>query len=50
MAKAEMKKLPLKEKVTNIVNIKQLHHEVQALLDQESTRNEEVDVHQLEVA
>ena len=48
MAKAEMKKLSLQEKVTKIVEIKQLQQEVQDLWDQEGTRNEEVEVHQSE--
>ena len=50
MTNPKMKKLPLKEKVTNIVEIKQLQQEVQALHDQEWTRNEEVVAYQLETS
>ena len=43
-----MKKLPFQDKVTKMEEIKQLQHEVQALLDQERTREVEVEAHQSE--
>ena len=46
--KVEMKKLPFQEKVMKMVEIKQLQQEVQALCDQEWTREAEVEAHQSE--
>ena len=46
--KEEMKKLQLIEKVTKIMEIKQLYQEVQAFQDQDQTRNDEVEAHELE--
>ena len=48
--KAEMKKLSFQEKVTKMVEVKQLQQEVQALCDQERTREMEVEAHQSKVA
>ena len=41
-----MKKLSFKEKVMNMAQMKQLQQEVQALCDQEQTREADVEAHQ----
>ena len=48
VVKTEMKKFPLKDKVTKMAEIKQLQQEVQALCDQERTREAEMEERQLE--
>ena len=45
-----MKNLPLQEKFAKIAKVKQLHQEVQALRDQEQTKNDGVAAHQSEAA
>ena len=47
-AKAEMKKLSLKEKVKKMVDTKQLQQEVKFVCDEEYKRNNEIIEHQSE--
>ena len=48
VVKEEMKKIPFQEKVSKMAEIKQLQQELQALHEQERTREAEVETHQLE--
>ena len=43
--KADMKKLPLKEKVEKVAEIKQLQQEIKTQCDKEQSRNDEVTTH-----
>ena len=49
MVMADMKKMPLKEKITKVSELKQLQQEVQTLYDQERKINDEFTTKQTKV-